>query len=154
MTSSMIASGSSLRGLSEVTSTRSASRARRVAHQRALAAVAVAARAEHHVQPAPRDLARRAQHVLERVGRVRVVHEHAEVLALVDRLEAAGHAAEAARSAIVARTPSERAAATAASTFCTLNRPGQRRLDLAARRPGVSHVKREPVRSNSTSRAR
>ena len=95
MISSMIASGSSLRGLSEVTSTRSASRRGGVAHQRALAAVAVAAGAEHHVQAAARDLARRAQHVLERVGRVRVVHEHAEVLALVHRLEAAGHAAEA-----------------------------------------------------------
>ena len=43
----MIASGSSERGLSEVTIATSASRARDLPHQRPLAAVAVAAAAEH-----------------------------------------------------------------------------------------------------------
>ena len=49
----MIASGSSERGLSDVTIATSASRARDLAHQRALAAVAVAAGAEHgdHARP-------------------------------------------------------------------------------------------------------
>ena len=55
----MIASGSSERGLSEVTIATSASRARDLAHQRALAAVAVPARAEHG-DHAPRRRASRA----------------------------------------------------------------------------------------------
>ena len=44
-------------------------------------------------QPPARQRARGAQDVLQRVGRVGVVDEHGEVLALVDRLEAPGHAA-------------------------------------------------------------
>ena len=62
-----------------------------LAHQRALVAVAVAAAAEDADQPSPggRDLARGSEHVLERVGRVGVVDEDRERLALVDRLEAA-----------------------------------------------------------------
>ena len=46
-----IAAGSSLRGLSSVTTSTSASRGRDLAHQRALALVAVAAGAEHDDQP-------------------------------------------------------------------------------------------------------
>ena len=87
--SAMIASGSSERGLSEVTIATSARSRGRRAHQRALAAVAVAAGAEDDDQPPGRQLARGAQHVLQRVGRVRVVDEDGEGLALVDRLEAA-----------------------------------------------------------------
>ena len=84
--SAMIASGSSLRGLSEVTTATSASRRATVAHLRALAAVAVAAAAEHDQQaPAVHELAGRAQHVVERVGRVGVVDDHREGLAAVDR---------------------------------------------------------------------
>ena len=92
----MIASGSSERGLSEVTIATSA--------QRAPATAPISGRLPRsRSPPAPkttitrpsRELARGAQHVLERVGRVRVVDEHREGLALVDRLEAAGHAAGA-----------------------------------------------------------
>ena len=50
----MIASGSSERGLSDVTTTRSASARRDLAHQRPLGAVAVAAAAEHDDQAAAR----------------------------------------------------------------------------------------------------
>ena len=71
---------------------RSASRRAAAAHQRPLAAVAVAAAPEHADQPAVGDLPRRSQHVLERVRRVRVVHQHRERLAGVHRLEPAGHA--------------------------------------------------------------
>src|SRR4051812_1948828 len=58
---------------------------REAPHQGPLAPVAVAAGAEHHDHSSPRcQLARGAQDVLQRVGRVRVVDEHGEALALVD----------------------------------------------------------------------
>ena len=63
-------------------------------------------------------------------GRVRVVDEHRERLALVDGLEAAGHAARRAsmpaRDRLVRRCRAARAPATAPSTFSTLNRPRRR----------------------------
>ena len=64
------------------------------AHQRPLGGVAVAAGSEHHRQPPVGHLARGAQDVVQRVGRVRVVHQHAEGLALVDRLEPPRHPPE------------------------------------------------------------
>ncbi len=81
--SAMIASGSSVRGLSEVTTATSARPRATSAHLRALAAVAVAAAAEHHDETPTlgHELAGRAQHVVERVGRVRVVDDHLERLA-------------------------------------------------------------------------
>ena len=91
----MIASGCSLRGLSEVTTTTSA---------RSAAILPISGRLPRsRSPPAPKttstrplvELARRPQHVVERVGRVRVVDEHGEGLALVDGLEAAGHARRA-----------------------------------------------------------
>ena len=96
----MIASGSSERGLSEVTIAAVGEPRGDLAHQRALAAVAVAAGAETHDHAARASSAARGlQHVLERVGRVRVVDEHGEGLALVDRLEAARARAPALGSA-------------------------------------------------------
>ena len=100
---------------------------RGIAHQRALAAVAVAARAEDHVQPTARDLARRAQHVLERVGRVGVVHEHAEVLALVHRLEAARHPAEPLQRDLL--HPQRAHRRHGSEHVLHVEEPGQRRLD-------------------------
>ena len=82
-----IASGSSLRGLSEVAIGRSPSR-RRPGPSAALAGVAVAAAAEddrHFLDP--RNLAGRAQGGLQRGVGVRVVHEDRERLAAVDRLQ-------------------------------------------------------------------
>ena len=70
-----IAAGSSLRGLSSVTTARSASRGADRAHQRPLAGVAVAAGAEHHVQPPAGPACGRSavQQPFQRVGRVGVV---------------------------------------------------------------------------------
>src|SRR5215218_2480636 len=64
---------------------------RDLAHQRALRAVAVAARAEHDQHAAGSELARRREHLLQRARLVRVVDEHGERLALLDRLDAARH---------------------------------------------------------------
>ena len=89
----MIACGSSLRGLSEVTIATSASSEAMPAHQRTLAAVAVAARADDADDAPARELARGTQHVLERVGLVRVVDDHRERLPLLHGLEPARHAA-------------------------------------------------------------
>ena len=77
----------------DVTIARSASTLR-IAHLRPLAAVAVAAGAEHDDQPSPRTSRAARSPFSQRLGRVRVVHQHAEALALVDRLEPAGHAPE------------------------------------------------------------
>ena len=99
--SATIASGSSERGLSEVTTTTSASRAAispisgRLPRSRS----PPAPNTHDHARPRRSQLARGAQHVLQRVRRVGVVDEHGEVLPLVDRLEAAGHAARRAGSA-------------------------------------------------------
>ena len=87
------------------------------AHQRALLAVAVAAAAEDADQPAAGDDARRAQDVLERVGRVRVVDEHREGLALV-------HGLEAPRNAL--RPRKRAAAALAAGSRARSPRPARR----------------------------
>ena len=70
------------------------------AHQRPLAPVAVAAGAEHDREPAVAEAARRADDVLERVGRVRVVDDHGERLAGVDRLEPARDARQRLDSAL------------------------------------------------------
>ena len=86
----MMRSGSSLRGLSEVTIGSSAQLAGHPAHQRPLARVAVAAAAEHHRDLAPRQLAHRAQRRRQGGVGVGVVDEHREPLAAVHRLEPAG----------------------------------------------------------------
>ena len=70
---------------------------------------------------------RRPQHVLQRVGRVRVVDQHRERLPLVDRLEAPRRRRGACASAAAAAsgsTPSAIAAANAPSAFATLKSPG------------------------------
>ncbi len=87
----MIASGSSERGLSDVTIDDVGELARDLAHQRPLAAIAVASGAEDDDHPPVAKIARGPEHRLERVGRVRVVDDDGERLAFVDRLEAARH---------------------------------------------------------------
>ena len=66
---------------------------RDAAHDRALAAVAVAAAAEDHAEAPARahQLTRGGEHALQRVGRMRVVHHHQEGLARLHPLEPAGH---------------------------------------------------------------
>ena len=96
------------------------------AHQRALAAVAVAAAAEDRDHAARPQLAHGLEQVLERVVGVGVVDDHREVLAGVHALQPARHAAqrrEAARRPLSGATPRARAAPSAASRFCTLKRP-------------------------------
>ena len=67
---------------------------RDLAHQRALAAIAVATRTEDDEQPPGGEVAGRAQDVVERVRCVRVVDKHGERLPLVDGLEPSGHTRE------------------------------------------------------------
>ncbi len=61
------------------------------AHERPLAAVAVAAAAEHAQQPAGGHRPHGAQDARQRIGCVRVVDEHGERLPAADGFEPAGH---------------------------------------------------------------
>ena len=90
----MIASGSSLRGLSEVTIATSASARRDLAHDGTLLAVAVAATAEDAEDAAVGEVARLLEDALERRRLVRVVDDDRERLALVDELEPPRHAVD------------------------------------------------------------
>ena len=107
----MIASGSSLRGLSEVTIAMSASSRRDRAHQRALRPVPVAAAAEDAEDAALAERAPSREDGGERLRRVRVVDQHGERLPFVDRLEPARHAREVLDAAAIASssTPRRRA---------------------------------------------
>ena len=75
MISARIVAASSVRGLSSVTITRSASSRRDRAHHRALALVAIAAAAEHDDKLALRIGPQRRQRLLERIRLVRIVDE-------------------------------------------------------------------------------
>ncbi len=79
--SSMIAAGSSLRGLSDVRMTRSLSLRGDMPHQRPLRPVTVAAGAEHRDEPRRRERPRRLEQVLQRVVGVRVVDDDRDVVA-------------------------------------------------------------------------
>ena len=152
MISATIASGSSERGLSDVTIVWSARRAEispisgRLPRSRSPPQPNT-----HSTRPLVSGRGR-AQHVLQRVGRVGVVDENGEVLALVDGLETAGHAARrpaARRRSSSSSTPSARAAATAPSTLRTLKRPGSGERSA---RPPATNV--EPPKSLRISVAR
>ena len=90
----MIASGSSLRGLSEVTMTTSARSRATLPISGRLLTVAVAAGPEDHDHAPFRELARRPEHVVERVRLVRIVDHHGEGLPFVDGFESPRHALE------------------------------------------------------------
>ena len=95
--SSMIRSGSSLRGLSEVTIDQVAEARGDGAHQRALRAIAIAAAAEHGDDAAGRERPRGLEQVLQRVVGMRVVDDDADVVGGVGHdLEPAGHVLQAA----------------------------------------------------------
>ncbi len=130
--SSMMASGSSVRGLSEVTNTRSARRAPMAPMSGPLAAVAVAAATEHDQHAPAGEVARRQQRVLQRVGRVRVVHDHGERLPGAHRLEPARHALRACQAVDHGL---ERQA-----HGQHRRRRRQRVLDVEARRQGQLHI--------------
>ena len=138
--SSMIASGGSERGLSEVTIATSASRAAISPISGRFAAVAVAAGAEHDDHAAVGQLARRREHVLERAGLVRVVDEHRERAAPRRPPGSAPARGATSRSASrhlrPASSPSASPPASATSALAALKRPAQRQLDrrLAGRR--------------------
>ena len=133
----MIASGSSLRGLSDVT----------IARRRARAATApISGRLPRsRSPPAPKTTdqpaARRARAPpgarVERVGRVRVVDDDRERLALVDRLEPARDARASPRRPPRSRRRRRRAAAPAATApehVLDVEPPAQRRLEARSRR--------------------
>ena len=87
----MIARGSSLRGLSEVTTARSASRLTTSPMSGRFARSRSPPQPKTQITRRRRKPACLGEDVLERLGRVRVVDEDGEGLALVHRLEAARH---------------------------------------------------------------
>ena len=118
--SAMIASGSSDRGLSDVTITRSA---RRVAISPISGRLPRSRSPPHPNTTCTRPSVERArgrEHVLERVGRVRVVDEHRKPLALVDGLEPARHLSGVLDRADDGLEPRPRARCAAASAPSTL----------------------------------
>ncbi len=118
--------GSSWRGLSEVTTTRSAPSAADRAHERALLGVTVAAAAEDHDDPARRHLPQLGQQAGQRIRRVGEVDHHPEGLAGLDRLHAARAPARPRPRPAAMRPssiPSAAAAVAAARALATLNRP-------------------------------
>ena len=90
----MIASGRSERGLSEVHPHAVAEPRGDLAHDRPLAAIAVAAAAEDDAEPAARELRAVVSDALEGVGRVGVVDDDQERLAGPHLLEASRHGAD------------------------------------------------------------
>ena len=113
------------------------------AHHGPLAAVAVASGAEHADHPAVAELAGRLEHDVERVGRVRVVDDDRERLALVDRLEPAGHAGHRphALGQVVVVDVEQDARGDHAEDVLDVEPPAQRRLDLDARGPESAAVR-------------
>ena len=157
---SMIATGSSLRGLSEVTTHLVGETGDDLPHLRALAGVAVAAGAEHHEHSGVgRDqLAGRGEEVLEAVGRVGVVDDHAEGLAGVDRLEAPGDGRDRGQpGGDVARSPrrARPRASPPPDALATLKRPGDGQVERRSPPPprGASGGRaRGPRRRRASSR--
>ena len=157
--SSMIASGSSERGLSEVTIATSASRARDLAHQRALVAVAVAAAAEHADQRARRSAAGGAQGrsrasrgcARSRPGRANGLARRRPARSARARGAASASAAAAASSSA---RPAPRRSRARARAFSTLNCPGSgsRTLGLAVRRRRSESASRPRRRRRSSAR--
>ncbi len=128
----MIASGSSERGLSEVTIGEVGELGADRAHQRPLRPVAVAAAAEDAEQPALGEPARGAEHVLERIGGVGVVDEDREGLALVHGLEPPGNARGAGerRGRFLEADPERGRRRDRGERVGDVEMPGQRQRDL------------------------
>ena len=123
---------------------------RDLAHHRALAGVAVAARAEHDEQPPAVSGRRAAQRGRDRVGLVGVVDDDREVLALVDPLQAAGDPGAARASAAAtapASKPASRAGGDRGQRVGHVEVAGQRDARVDVEPSGPRTVKREPVGS-------
>ena len=146
----MIASGSSERGLSEVTIARSASSRRDLPHQRPLAAVAIAAGAEHD-DHAPARRARAPHGAPWRASRACARSRRGRRTAAPRRSPRSGPGRPstlATPSAIASSSRSSSSpAATAPRTFSTLKQTAQRRLD-------VDPAGAEPAAASRRARAR
>ena len=121
----MIAPGSSVRGLSEVDDRQIGALGGDAAHDRPLAAVAVAAAAEHDDQPPARERPERRERALERVRRVGVVAEH-DAGRVRDPLHPAGHlgrGGEPLDDVVERRARAPARTAAAASALATLKSP-------------------------------
>ena len=113
------------------------------------------------ISRAARRLARRAQHVLERVGRVRVVDDRVDAEGR-DPLHAARERArgrrEPARDRRVVDARARARSPNAASALRTLKRPGQRERDAQSRRRGSGcrrrRARRRVARSVASRRSR
>ena len=122
-----IAAGSSLRGLSSVTMTRSRLLRGDRAHHRPLARVAVAAGAEHH-DKLPLDVGpQRLERLRQRVGLVRVIDEDRRAVAVARRDRAGpwrpSSVCQRREDARPARAPVAIASPAATSAFSTWNSP-------------------------------
>ena len=82
-----MAAASSLRGLSSVTMATSAARGDDVAHQRALATIAIAAAPEDDNQAFFCQRPQSREHFLQRVGLMRVIDENRRAITLTDEFE-------------------------------------------------------------------
>ena len=126
------------------------------AHERALLRVSVSPTAEHHDHAALGDVLDRKDRLLERVGRVSVVHDHREPLAGLDPLEPTRYLRRRSKTCddrrqTGFRSPSAQPAAT--SALLTLYAPAKGRATLAA--PcGVTSVNDAPVADSSSPSAR
>ena len=114
--SSMIRAGSSLRGLSDVTITRSLSRAATAPISGRFVRSRSPPQPNTVISAAGRQRARRLEQVLERVVGVRVVDDDADVVGGArDHLEAAGHVLETLMPASIAENGRSSAIAAAAA---------------------------------------
>ena len=147
--SARMAAGSSPRGLSSVTTRTSASRRGDLAHDRALAGVALAAGAEDHDEAAVGQRAQGREGGGDGVGLVRVVDDDGEVLAL-RRPARAGRARHRPRPSRGrrrrGRTPPSAQAARAASALATLKSPGSGQPASTRTPPGPATTNVEPGR--------
>ena len=155
--SSMIASGGSLRGLSEVMTTMSDRRAGNRAHQRPLAAVAVAAAAEHGDDAARLQVANRLEQLAQRVVGMGVVDDHREA---GDRAPHPLHAprdaadrSDAPRRGVEGQAQRQRSAERREHVV-DVETAEQRARDLDVAAAGCARVKRAPSRVRTAGRRR
>ena len=128
------------------------------AHQRPLAAVPVAAAAEHHDQFPAGHRAKRAEHRLDRAGLVRVVHEASGWAARrrprCRRPGTPGRRPRPATASLAGSAPASTSATIAPRALATLNAPGSVTDASASTPPGPITRNVEPSAPQRTSAAR